>query len=203
MIKRIKIKNGGFILTSYIQLVILMLVIRWQPWGNRLLLPSVCILIIPVTVIISNVIDEKICAIICIALIILSLPVYFNVTRRAGKVIFGINKYDTFYYISGTRKYIPQMEQEIEDNGYKNIGLLQSTADNYDTYPWCKLIMKDNRRIEYVIEGKEERDFVPDVVFSINSKENKYSNCFIYNGIKYECIKTYDGSGYAMYTKSE
>ena len=153
------------------------IVMKWQPYGNRLLLP-LFILISPfVSIILSN--KKYFLNILIFSLFIYSIPyVFFNKSRPLLAQIKKINdkeysisetflktqKRDELYFIRRPELFIKYLEisKIIKDRNCKRIGLIISD-DNWE-YPLWKFVKEDNHKLK---------------IFHINvnnsSKQFKYS----------------------------
>lgn len=162
------------------------LILKWQPWGNRLLLPFFVLFSPMIALLFSKLKKTKYSNIIMILLIIYSLPfIFFNKTRPLFGEIFRENnilKYQKPFYLSSKRNelYFPIDSSYTED--FKKIS-------NILKYDQCKKIgiFSGETAIEYPIWLIVKNDNNKKKIFHINVK-NETKNVITTINIDKPCM---------------
>jgi len=148
---------SGFLLFS--------LILKWQPWGNRLLLPFFVLFSSYIGLVFSKLKSTKYSFIFIILLIIYSLPyIFFNKTRPFLGEIFRVNnslKYNKPFFFSLNRyelyfteghesfkKDFKKISHILEQSNCKRIGIFSGEGELVMEYPLWLLAKKINSEIK-------------------------------------------------------
>ena len=202
-----------FMTMSSVQLFVMAAIVRWQPWGGRLLLPSLVVAVIPVTWGLSKVFSlaasnrkswrYALCCFIVAELFFQNVMSslehtachsYFAMKNLLGRQ----QRYTLYFGVSSQaeegRKAHEQFAHIIDEGGYRSIGLYTS-PDAYQ-YPILARYVSDGCRVENVSlreVGSSARslnpDFAPDVIIT-EGVELDAARLYECNGKIYQNIYT-------------
>lgn len=192
--------------------------IRWQPWGVRLMLPALVIMIIPIIYFISllfrpkNTVSETdgyisltgSCVIAVIILLCISGNTdSYNYMKDQTRFDVYSMKYDRsrferYFSFSAAEEYYMDLCDLIDRNGYRNIGI-HSGEDAYQ-YPLLARYYRQ-KNIQNINLGNDNEkkcnpSFEPDVIFAIETDAD-YDSVNYCNGHSYSCI--YHKDGYSVW----
>lgn len=196
----------GFAISAWLSLGFIMALLRWQPWGTRLMYPALA-----VTVIMS--VDMLYClmrhwkkpvvttvlGILIVLSTMLAVPsVTYNLQPAVEFVKGGCQKRINQYFKSNHREdgYAKMIELAQNDQA-KDIGLIIS-GDGYD-YPLWLMLRKDysEAKLRHLIKenASDVTQKAPDCIFMIERDVLEIGETFEYAGIVYTCEYKNDTSG--------
>lgn len=201
-------ENANIIEKTYIYVALcsgiaMFICIRWQPWGNRLLLPALSFFSLFIGFIISKLSKNRCIEISLIVLILLFLlpDTYGSVKKQAkdyAKPVWnGEERFDLYfvhrnYYTEAYKEII----NEISLAEVAEIGLLLG-GDTYE-YPLWVALKDENTEIHPVVLENSDVIWRPEYIIAIDRGigEGEY---IIYGRSRYECIWNFENdSNYAI-----
>ena len=185
-----------YIISAVIGAGMLFVCIRWQSWGNRLMLPALPFLCLFVVYVLSKYrVRKEMIVVLVSAAIILMLPdAYQGVKKQVddyiepqqqGRDRFGL------YFLNRYRIAEPYraMVEEIVNIDPDSIGLLLG-GDDYEYPLWVALKTKDNV-IHPVVLGDEQAVWEPQVIVAVKEDGIRIMDEIAFGDNAYRCIWNY------------
>ena len=198
------------------QFYITSIIVRWQPWVVRLLLPSLILASIASIYyyfeIMSIVLNKKAWAYACIVMIFFynSSKYCFDEIKYCYTVkMLSEKQYDRFqeyYFWGGNGEACNDMCDLIDRDKFDTIGLY-SGEDSFQ-YPILKRYY-DKIRIENVILSREDLaygndkytvDYIPDAICVVDIELDE-DELYFWNGVKYSCVYSCDSYNCSLWEK--
>lgn len=199
-----------YCLCSLVSLLSICALLKYQPWGNRIMLPFVmllCPFIGRVFSIYGNILLKKICL---IPIIFMCLLVVVQNFRYNSQYLYGK---ETDYYAGYFANNMPKFEiyrditSLISREGFENIGLC-THGDSYEYPLWAGIENPAKITIKHIwvrsdeLKRLEDSNWNPDCIITIQRDEFVNLNEIEYNGKNYELLWEYaSGSAYKVYKK--
>lgn len=196
----------GFSISAWLSLGFIMALLRWQPWGTRLMYPALA-----VTVIMSvdmlyclmrhwkKAVVTTVLGILIVLSTMLAVPsVTYNLQPAVEFVKGGCQKRINQYFKSNHREdgYAKMIELAQNDQA-RDIGLIIS-GDGYD-YPMWLMLRKDypEAKLRHLIKenASDVTQKAPDCIFMIERDVLEVGETFEYAGVVYTCAYKNDTSG--------
>lgn len=196
----------GFAISAWLSLGFIMALLRWQPWGTRLMYPALAVTVImsvdmlyclmrhwkkPVTV--------AVLGILIVLATMLAVPsVSYNLQPAVEFVKGGCQNRINQYFKSNHREdgYAKMIELAQNDQA-KDIGLIIS-GDGYD-YPLWLMLRKDypEAKLRHLIkeDASDVTQKAPDCIYMIERDVLEVGETFEYAGVVYTCAYKNDTSG--------
>lgn len=196
----------GFAISAWLSLGFIMALLRWQPWGTRLMYPALAVTVImsvdmlyclmrhwkkPVTV--------AVLGILIVLATMLAVPsVSYNLQPAVEFVKGGCQNRINQYFKSNHREdgYTKMIELAQNDQA-KDIGLIIS-GDGYD-YPLWLMLRKDypEAKLRHLIKenASDVTQKAPDCIYMIERDVLEVGETFEYAGVVYTCAYKNDTSG--------
>ena len=197
-----KTPNKGLMATFLIAIFISLIVLRYQSWGCRLLLPSSCLMILFVACLLNALqqITKKKCYILLIYLSVFSLfPAYLTFLHqtkfidRGNKIEKYFSSYPIFY-----RPYF-KIAEMVKLLDAKKVGIW-GEGDIFD-YPLLKML--ENVEVKHILLEKNNDSFSPDVIMVFGKNDNK-ENLITYNDQEYKPVYFFENhTKYVIYLKKD
>lgn len=193
-----KIKNReytDYLLTMFFASVIMFVCIRWQPWGNRLLLPALSTLCILLGYIADSLPNNSIKIIIISIILLLMCPDACKSIKKqkddyADFVWAGEDRFDLYFKNREDNKDIYKaIVEEIQGKDVAEIGLLLG-GDTYEYPLWVALKDKDTELHHVVLEDIGSVRTL-DCIISIY-RNIGFGECLTYGTQMYQCIWNYE-----------
>ena len=204
----------GFAISAWLSLGFIMALLRWQPWGTRLMYPALA-----VTVIMSvnmlyclmrrwkKPVTAAVLGILIVLATMLAVPsVTYNLQPAVEFVKGGCQNRINQYFKSNHREdgYAKMIELAQNDQA-KDIGLIIS-GDGYD-YPLWLMLRKDypEAKLRHLIKenASDVTQKTPDCIFMIERDVLEVGETFEYAGVVYTCAYKNDTSGDCYLEKNE
>ena len=204
----------GFAISAWLSLGFIMALLRWQPWGTRLMYPALA-----VTVIMSvnmlyclmrrwkKPVTAAVLGILIVLATMLAVPsVSYNLQPAVEFVKGGCQNRINQYFRSNHREdgYEKMIELAKSDQA-KDIGLIIS-GDGYD-YPLWLMLRKDypEAKLRHLIKenASDVTQKTPDCIFMIERDVLEVGETFEYAGVVYTCAYKNDTSGDCYLEKNE
>lgn len=204
----------GFAISAWLSLGFIMALLRWQPWGTRLMYPALA-----VTVIMSvnmlyclmrhwkKPVAAAVLGILIVLATMLAVPsVSYNLQPAVEFVKGGCQNRINQYFKSNHREdgYEKMIETAQKDQA-KDIGLIIS-GDGYD-YPLWLMLRKayPEAKLRHLIKenASDVTQKAPDCIFMIERDVLEIGETFEYAGIVYTCAYKNDTSGDCYLQKNE
>ncbi len=213
-----------FCLILLLQFIVMAAAVRWQPWGVRLLLPSLVVLMIPITYYISLLFDQLsgerdygvgfgtlinplVIAFVLILCISSHADSYSYLKEQAGFNMlekgYALSRMQRYFTYNDTYGYYKSMFETIDTyDNVDNIGLYTG-GDTYQ-YPVMANYYKKKHVQNVKMNAEENKDminefFSPDVVFVAGKKMDDTVSYYC-NGNKYHCVSFLDEK-YSLWEK--
>ena len=196
----------GFAVSAWLSLGFIMALLRWQPWGTRLMYPALAVTVImsvdmlyclmrrwkkPITV--------AVLGILIVLATMLAVPsVSYNLQPAVEFVKDGCQNRINQYFKSNHREdgYAKMIELAKNDQA-KDIGLIIS-GDGYD-YPLWLMLRKDypEAKLRHLIKENafDVTQKAPDCIYMIERDVLEVGETFEYAGVVYICAYKNDTSG--------
>ena len=195
--KEMRTRGGysGYLLTTFFAAGIMFVCIRWQPWGNRLLLPTLPMLCILTGYIVDSLSNNSIKIIIISIILLLMCPdAYESVKKQksdyADFVWAGEDRFDLYFSNRKDNKDIYKaIIEEIHTMNVGEIGLLLS-GDTYEYPLWVALKDKDTELHHVVLEDIGSTR-TPDCIIAIH-RDIGFEEYLTYGTQVYQCIWNYE-----------
>lgn len=196
----------GFAISAWLSLGFIMALLRWQPWGTRLMYPALA-----VTVIMSvnmlyclmrhwkKPVTAAVLGILIVLATMLAVPsVSYNLQPAVEFVKGGCQNRINQYFKSNHREDgYEKMIGLAQSDQAKDIGLIIS-GDGYD-YPLWLMLRKDypEAKLRHLIKenASDVTQKAPDCIFMIERDVLEIGETFEYAGIVYTCVYKNDASG--------
>ena len=195
----------GFAISSWLSLGFIMALLRWQPWGTRLMYPALSVTVIMSVNMLSTVLHdrEKLATAIITALsviaVALAVPSVTNNQRPAWNFVKGgcQNRINQYFYANHREDGYEDMIRLAEDNGDLDIGLIIS-GDGYDYPLWLMLRSEyPEAKLRHLImeDAADPSQKAPDCIFMIERDVLEVGEIFEYAGTTYTCVYQNEASG--------
>lgn len=196
----------GFAISAWLSLGFIMALLRWQPWGTRLMYPALAVTVImsvdmlyclmrrwkkPITVVVLGIL-------IVLATMLAVPSVSYNLQPAVEFVKGGCQNRINQYFKSNHREdgYAKMIELAQNDQA-KDIGLIIS-GDGYD-YPLWLMLRKDypEAKLRHLIKenASDVTQKAPDCIYMIERDVLEVGETFEYAGVVYTCAYKNDTSG--------
>lgn len=181
------------------------IVIRWQPWVTRLLMPSFSLLVIPITYLLEQAMiklksKEFVTGILICAVFVTSFNSFTYNIRIPLENIFSTKTKEQLYlyYQSDEYKGYQAILDEIEEKQYYNIGLGEKI--NFEYVIWSRLWGSQHNLEHVPLDGSVVCEMIPDciVAFGYNEGDSVTLNKFEY---RYRIIEENDCGIYGLFIK--
>lgn len=195
----------GFAISSWLSLGFIMALLRWQPWGTRLMYPALSVTIIMSVNMLSTVLHNReklapaIITVLSVIVIALAVPsVTYNLQPAWNFAKNGCqNRINQYFYANHREDGYEDMIQLAEDNGDLDIGLIIS-GDGYD-YPLWLMLRNEypKAKLRHLImeDAADPSQEAPDCIFMIERDVLEVGETFEYAGTTYTCIYQNEASG--------
>ncbi len=192
----------GFVVSAWLGFGFIMALLRWQPWGSRLMYPALAITVIAGVHILGAFCKPmKRKALVIVPLAVLSFilclkPLEYNMTQAKKYLAAGCEKREKYYFENNKRySTYRKLMKEAKSRKAKDVALVIS-GDGYDypiwrifhdNYPKAKLrhILVDDTNM-VLTESETERE--PDCILWIERGRLEIGETLDYNGTTYVCV---------------
>ena len=202
LVKR-RTKTEGLMFALILQMFSILIILRWQPWGGRLILPALVVAVVPIVYYFSeitkffckNSLKYKISYLLMLEIIFqcglcLSEILLFHAIISLRNMNYP--RYARYWQdTEGLKRHINVL-QVIDDGHYNNIGFYGT--EGMPQYPFLARYVPQGKKIECVTLSENETeeknlnpDFSPDIIFvSDNALDSE--KIYTCNGNQYKCI---------------
>ncbi len=205
LVKR-RTKTEGFMFALILQMFSILVILRWQPWASRLILPSLVVVVIPIVYYfreITNSFDKsslkyKICYFLILELIFQcgicsaeGLGLYSYIALHSLRY----PRYSRYFgFGQHSKKYAAytNFSRMLDEGNYSNIGF-DGTEGMYQ-YPLLAKCVPQGKKVECVSlqgNGRETKilnpNFEPDIIFA-QDVELSHEKIYTCNGNNYKCV---------------
>ena len=180
---------GGFLISA--------IVIRWQPWVTRLLLPSAILLVIPCAYAMQSIgkkMKERksflMGSLFCAIIIITINSLAYNVRPAVSNLFSNKSRYELyFYYHDESFESYQWVTNYIKDKNHQSVGLVSS---NFEYAIWSEL--NEDAVIEHVNleEPSSTSDFKPTCII-VRASDYSENDIVEYLGEKYSFVSGQNG----------
>lgn len=194
-----------FVVLATLGAGLLFVCIRWQPWGNRLMLPALPFLSLFIVYVFSKCkLNEKSIIVLVSVSIILMLPdAYQGIKKQVVDYVEplyeGKERFE-LYFLNRQKMTEPYkaIVEQVSNAEPHSIGLLVG-GDDYEYPLWAALKTKENV-IHPVALGDEEAVWEPQIIIAIN-QEIEVTDEISFGNNEYQCIWNYgDDTCFAILT---
>lgn len=199
----------GFGISAWLSLGFIMALLRWQPWGTRLMYPALAMMVIMIANVLSALVGgrgeySKGGAVVLVCVCLLSTvfcvrPIIYNMKPAAEFIQSGCdNRMSRYFRFNDRYTAYQQLIRETEIFSCKDIGVSIS-GDGYD-YPLWLMYRKANKDVylHHVLldgedlKGDDKQTEIPDCILYIERGALSVGDMVKYHGVDYECIYVSD-----------
>lgn len=201
----------GYAISAWLSFGFIMALLRWQPWGTRLLYPA-----LSVTVIMSanllwlfmrrtgKAVQNVVLSVLILLSTILAVPsVTYNMEPAGNFLKNGCQDRLAYYFVYNQRRgsYEDLLERAKEE-GVSDIGLLIS-GDGYDYPLW--LIFHEQypeAKLRHIIaeESDDAAAIAPEAILMVEREQPALGDIYQYGGKTYICTYVNEGNGDAYFS---
>lgn len=184
---KITLQNSFMLLLS-ISAALMFTIIRWQPWGVRLLLPAFPLLCICLGYSINRVKGHKI--VLFMMVVCLMFPsaigsIQYQYKRYGEAALSGNDRFDLYFVNRPIGEQYKSAIEYIEKSGAKNIGIL-TDADSYE-YPIWVALKDESTTIHPIVLEEPIEGWHPQCIISV-CKDMKVGETISYGEWQYQCM---------------
>lgn len=204
----------GFAVSAWLSFGFIMALLRWQPWGTRLLYPALAITVIMSANLLWLFIDKLKKGIrnaILIVLIglctILAVPsVTYNMKQAGDFLKNGCENRISYYFVFNQRlASYEELLQMAKEEGAKDIGLIIS-GDGYD-YPLWLMFHEEypEGKLHHIIaeNGEISSEDAPDAILMVERDTLSLGDIYEYGGQTYVCTYVNEGNNDAYLSRAQ
>lgn len=207
-----KRKTNGFMAAVIIQFIVMLVFVRWQPWGSRLVVPSLVLMCPFVCSVLSELygrgkrIFKAVPAMIFLICMFTFVRSYQYNSAPAAKQLSGRYSENELYFYnnnfdSGIAEKYEKLCETAIDTGSKNVGVWCS-FDWYE-YPTLKKLMPAGVRVENINPDHPVELFYPECIITTGPAYD-IADTFKYNGYTYRCTYVVSrDSSYSLFMKEK
>lgn len=197
----------GFAVSVWLSLGFIMALVRWQPWGTRLLLPALAV----TTILSACVLDYMFTKLkkkefvlfpaLLIGIILAVTPISYNMSEAVQNIKHGFeNRIERYFIYNHRYDAYTQLCGKVKEMGYTDIGISIS-SDGYD-YPLWLVFKKGYQEamLRHVVlsEGEgvevESKQKAPECILMIEKGAYEQGDTIVYAGVTYTCVYVCDGA---------
>lgn len=195
----------GFALSAWLSFGFIMALLRWQPWGTRLMYPALAITVIMsanlLWLFLGN-LRKGVQSLVLILLIglctLLAVPsVTYNMNQAGNFLKNGCEDRLSYYFVYNQRRTsYEELLAHAKEEGVKDIGLIIS-GDGYDYPLW--LMFHDEYpqgKLRHIIaegEGEQKQD-APEAILMVERDALSLGDIYEYGGQTYVCTYVNEGN---------
>lgn len=202
MIKIIKkerwsnLREDMFVIFAAIGAASLFVCIRWQPWGNRLMLPALPFLSLFIVYVLSKwKINKKLVVVLVSVSLILMMPDAYQSVRKQvvdymEPQFEGKDRFE-LYFLNRYQMEEPYraIVERISEADPHSIGLLLG-GDDYEYPLWAALKTKENV-MHPVVLGEEQAVWEPQIIIAVSQGQMKVADEITFGDNVYQCVWYY------------
>ncbi len=196
----------GFVISAWLGFGFIMALLRWQPWGSRLMYPALAITVIAGVHILGAFCGRMkrkeivIAPLALLSLVLCVSPLVYNMQQAKAYIEAGGKNREEFYFENNKRyPTYKELLAKAQEMGAEDIAVVIS-GDGYDyplwkmfhdSYPEATLrhvLVDDTNMVLTEAETAEE----PDCILWIERGRLELGQTLDYNGITYVCVFTAD-----------
>ena len=201
-------KYLGYIVSCIFSVILLCVSVRYQMWGNRLLLPALYIMCIVIAYTIDkSKLNNGVKYYWCILIVLFALMDVYNCVDEQINPVRDYFRYgdrkSVYFRVRANKEPYDEIKKIVNPKGYKNIGI-KISEDTFEYPLWMDLKTKENRIFHIVnLNANDDKRDEPDCIIMIDQdKDYTEGNTINYIGNEYKCIWAYDDDGqYAVLEK--
>lgn len=200
--------NIGFAVSAWLSLGFIMALLRWQPWGTRLMYPALAMTVVMTANMAGAVLKEgtKAGQVGLALLIVLSTlfcisPTVYNMQPALESLQAGCeNRMRRYFRFNDRYTAYNQLIDKTEELGFKTIGLSIS-GDGYDYPLWLMYRKEDADVLLYHVildeddtENIDDQTKQPDCILYVEHGTISVGEQKTYHGTAYECVYVSDAN---------
>lgn len=190
------LKEDMFVIFATIGAASLFACIRWQPWGNRLMLPALPFLSLFIVYVLSRwqINNKLVVVLVSVSLILVMPDAYRSVKEQVVDYIKpqyeGKDRFE-LYFLNRQEMTEPYKAilEHISDMDTHSIGLLLG-GDDYE-YPLWEALKTKDCVIHPVVLGEERGEWEPQVIIAVGQGEIRVTDEIAFGNNMYRCIWNY------------
>lgn len=187
----------GFAVSAWLSFGFIMALLRWQPWGTRLLYPALSITVIMSVNLLwlftrkmGKAVQGTVLAIFIVLCTVLAVPsVTYNMKQAGMFLKNGCEDRLSYYFVFNQRRdSYEELLKMAQKEGVTDIGLIIS-GDGYD-YPLWLMFHEEypEGKLRHIIaEDQEEKDCAPDAILMVERDAFLPGDTYQYGGQTYMC----------------
>ena len=199
--------NIGFVISGWLSLGFIMALLRWQPWGTRLMYPALAMMTVTIGHTVYAVFDGKKKVAVSIAVGVCALlsavfcirPVVYNMKPAADYMAAGMKDRESRYFLFNNRyTAYQQLLTQLEKLDEEKIGVSIS-GDGYDYPLWLMMRnhLPDTKLYHVILDendtnGTDQNTWVPNYILYIEQGRLEIGEKKEYHGATYECVYVSD-----------
>ena len=203
--------SAGFCVSAWLSLGFIMALLRWQPWGTRLMYPALVITIVATVNMLWLFLEKKqrianiiLLFMICLSTILVIPSVSYNMEPALRFVKNGCQERMSYYFSYNQRKdSYEQLMTLAKQEQVKDIGLIIS-GDGYDYPLWLMFHQGyEQGKLRHIIKENANMpaETAPDAILMVQRDWLALGDTFEYAGETYTCIYVDGDSGDAYLSR--
>ena len=203
----------GFAISTWLSFGFIMALLRWQPWGTRLMYPALAITVIMsvnlLWIFLKNAkkgVQSGILLLLMCLCVVLAIPsLTYNMTQAEAYLKNGCKNRISYYFVYNHRQASYEaLIENAKEEGVTDIGLLIS-GDGYD-YPLWLMFHEAYPQGELRHIINEDKDFAgnpPDAILFVERDTHELGEIYEYGGVSYICTYVNTGNFDAYFSKEK
>lgn len=201
----------GFCISAWLSFGFIMALLRWQPWGTRLMYPALVITIVATVNMLWIFLENRkrvatviLLFLICLSTILVIPSVTYNMTPAMNFVKNGCEDRMSYYFLYNQRKAsYEQLVALAKEEQVTDIGLIIS-GDGYDYPLWLMFHQQyEQGKLRHLL--KENADVptqtAPDAILMVERDVLSQGDTYEYAGETYTCIYVNENNGDAYLSR--
>lgn len=195
----------GFAISSWLSLGFIMALLRWQPWGTRLMYPALAMTVIMsanlLWLFLKNAVpvlqNVLLLLLICLCTVLALPSLTYNMKQAADFLKNGCENRTSYYFVYNQRQESYEaLLAKAKEEGAVDIGLIIS-GDGYD-YPLWLMFHNDYQegKLRHIIaeEGKKPGNTAPEAILMVERDTLALGDTYHYCGQTYVCTYVNEGN---------
>ncbi len=191
----------GYAISCWLSLGFIMALLRWQPWGTRLMYPALAMTVVMIANVLGYLLKSKkaivICLfpMICLSVLLCSSSVVYNMKPAVENLQSGLDNRMQRYFTYNDRyaTYLALID-EVQKQGFTDVGVVIS-GDGYDYPLWLMFREKEPEvRLRHILLDQKEKEVqMPECILYIERGALTVGETLTYQGTLYRCSYVYEG----------
>lgn len=200
----------GLLISSWLSLGFIMALLRWQPWGTRLMYPALAMMVLTIVNVLDclcgPILEKKMVNVVLIPLITLGTvlaiaPIAYNMQPAMESIEAGCSdRMKRYFRFNDRYTAYEQLIEKTEELGAEDIGLSIS-GDGYDYPLWLMYRKADEKvKLHHVLLDSDETPLlddqsdVPECILYVERGRLELGEIVTYHGMDYSCVYISDAN---------